>query len=494
MASGHNNGEEKYREAPANIPAEQCLLGAILVNNGAYHKVSEMLRPEYFFDSIHAKIYEVASGMILAGKAVNPITIKNHLSDNIKIGDISISEYLARLATSAVSIVNARDYASAIYDLFCRRQLIDIGEEMVSIAYDSPLDASPQVQIDEASTRLFELSEANLTAAGQPSFSGSFLIESYLGMITKDPAKRSTQGVPIVLKEIQAVFAEERFEPENLYGLLAGSGEGKTSLTMQIIFHAISMGHPTCFFSYDQTGTQCVSQMVAQERGIESRHQRNHDMTERQFEDALSIAQRIGGMPFEVKPCDSKFDNCDRLTSRAKVFVRRFGNGKTPLFVFDHIGAIPPEYDDRNADPGTKARGVGNRIKGICKATKAAGLLLQQRNGDGMKRFNPRPTAADIFGGQGAMQPFDAIGYIFRAEEHMRKQIDTAKNSNEKDEIAARFASIFPSDVGIENIAEIGSLKVRFAKPGIKRYLRFIGQHTKYESLTNSVLEEEGLF
>ena len=68
-------------------------------------------------------------------------------------------QYLGRLAANATTIINAEDYGRAVYDLAMRRQLIDLGEQMVNAAFDSPIDAPPAVQIEEAEQALFELAE-----------------------------------------------------------------------------------------------------------------------------------------------------------------------------------------------------------------------------------------------------------------------------------------------------------------------------------------------
>src|ERR1700752_2849886 len=84
--------EQHYREAPNNIEAEQALLGAVLMNNDAYYRVSDFLKP------IHRKIFEVAGDIIRMGKIANPVTIKTFLKADEKVGDMTVSEYLARLA------------------------------------------------------------------------------------------------------------------------------------------------------------------------------------------------------------------------------------------------------------------------------------------------------------------------------------------------------------------------------------------------------------
>src|SRR5262245_15588507 len=88
----------QYRSAPHNIEAEQALIGAILVNNEAFYRVSDFLDVQHFFEPLHQKIYELAGNLIRAGKVATPITLKTFLPTDIDIGGLNISQYLARLA------------------------------------------------------------------------------------------------------------------------------------------------------------------------------------------------------------------------------------------------------------------------------------------------------------------------------------------------------------------------------------------------------------
>lgn len=111
--------DQHYREAPNNIEAEQALLGAILVNNDAYYRVSDFLKPIHLYEPLHRKIFEVAGDIIRMGKTANPVTIKSFVPADEKVGDMTVAQYLARLAVEAVSIINAEDYGRAIYDWRC---------------------------------------------------------------------------------------------------------------------------------------------------------------------------------------------------------------------------------------------------------------------------------------------------------------------------------------------------------------------------------------
>ena len=132
----------RLSQPAANIEAEQALLGAILVNNDAFDRVSDFLRAEHFVEEIHRRIFEIAGSLIRAGKLATPITLKTFLGEH-DLGGVTVPQYLARLAAEATTIINAYDYGRTIHDLAIRRELIQIGEDVVNVAYDAPVDSTP---------------------------------------------------------------------------------------------------------------------------------------------------------------------------------------------------------------------------------------------------------------------------------------------------------------------------------------------------------------
>src|SRR5262249_22263351 len=96
-----------YRTAPHNVEAERGVLGAILVNNDAFYRFSDFREPKHFFEPIHRTIYETAGSLIRAGKIATPVTVKTFVSAETDIGGMTVSQYLARLAAEATTIINA---------------------------------------------------------------------------------------------------------------------------------------------------------------------------------------------------------------------------------------------------------------------------------------------------------------------------------------------------------------------------------------------------
>src|SRR3954463_8518246 len=145
-----------YRNAPQNIEAEQAVLGAILVNNEAFYRVSDFLEPQHFFEPIHQQIYELASTLIRAGKGASPVTLKTFLPTDMDIGGLNASQYLARLAAEATTVINAADYGHTITALAVGRNRIRIGEDVVNVAFDAPVDFAPGEKSEDPEPKLQE--------------------------------------------------------------------------------------------------------------------------------------------------------------------------------------------------------------------------------------------------------------------------------------------------------------------------------------------------
>jgi AAA domain/DnaB-like helicase N terminal domain len=141
---------------PSNTEAEQALLGAIFVNPIAYARVAAFLAPEHFHAPVHGRIYAAISKLIERGQVANPVTLKNHFDQDGALAEIGGAQYLSRLAKSAVTIINAEYYGRTIVDLAQRRELITVGQDLVTDAYRVDLDKPASTIIAAAAERLRE--------------------------------------------------------------------------------------------------------------------------------------------------------------------------------------------------------------------------------------------------------------------------------------------------------------------------------------------------
>src|SRR6202161_1709721 len=223
-----------YRTAPHNIEAEKSVPGAILVNNDAFYRVCAFRDPKHCFEPIHQTIFETSGSLIRMGKVATPVTLKTFLPADIDIGGMTVGQYLARLAAEATTIINAQDYGRAIYELSLRRDLIRIGEDMVNVAFDAPVDFAPRAQIEDAERRLYELAESGR-------YDGGFQRFAQAMKVALDMAANAYQrdgklsGTATGLRDLDAKMGG--LQRSDLIIVAGRPGMGKTALATNIAFN-----------------------------------------------------------------------------------------------------------------------------------------------------------------------------------------------------------------------------------------------------------------
>ena len=115
---------------PSNLEAEQALLGSILVNNDIIDEISSFIESQVFYDPAHIKIYEVIESLNKRGMIANPITLKNFFEKDNMLNEVGGTEYLVKLTRFSGSAKQAVDYGKIIHEMFLRRQLIQISDNL----------------------------------------------------------------------------------------------------------------------------------------------------------------------------------------------------------------------------------------------------------------------------------------------------------------------------------------------------------------------------
>jgi replicative DNA helicase len=461
------------REKPNNIEAEQAVLGAILVNNAAYTAVSGVLSAAHFYEPLHRKVYEVVGEFISKGKSATPITIKTFLPAGEKVGQLTVAQYVGRLASEAVTVIIAIDYARAIVDLAMRRELIVIGQDMVEVAYDAPVDMPPRQIAYDAEAKM-EASLANVRDEG-----GDESVDRTVTQIMEAfSAQLKKPSIPLPLIQLRDILGGE-MEIGSLVGMLSASGEGKTSLAVQVVDYAASLGHPVEVLSFDQSADQIINQIVSQRTGIENTRIRNRTMMEREIERYLDCLSEVRKLPIKIRKCNASFDTAGHLVDYVK---RSLGpmcrkTDKPGLVVLDHSRKVKPN------DPKAHEGRIAADMNGIFKeAASSMGLVwfnLMQRSGSGVKRKNPRPIDSDIFGGEMGREDYDAVFYLYRGWKYWQSQLATADDAKDEERINARFQR----EKWEADQAELGVLKWRYGDPNRRFRVRFEAEYTRYTSM-----------
>jgi replicative DNA helicase len=421
--------ETPFRQAPHNIEAEQALLGAILVNNEAFDRVSEFLKPQHFFDPLHQRIFEIAGQLIHAGKIATPVTLKTFLTEaGIEVGGLTVPQYLARLAAEATTVINARDYGQAIYDLAIRRSLIQIGEGMVNAAYDAPVDVTPRDQIEQAERGLFELAETGRYNSGFKRFTDA--MASAIGMAAAAYQRDGKlSGISTGLRDLDQRMGG--LQPSDLIILAGRPGMGKTALATNIAFniakayrfeveadgsHKTTNGGIVGFFSLEMSADQLATRIVAEQAGIPSYKIRRGDLTEQEFYDLTEAARAIQALPLYID--DTGGLAIAQLAARARRQKRQRG---LDFMVVDYLQLLSgsARKGDNRVQELTE---ITTGLKALAKELNVPILALSQLSRQVEARDDKRPQLSDLRESGSIEQDADVVLFVFREEYYLKNK------------------------------------------------------------------------
>jgi len=124
---------------PSNVEAEQALIGSVLVNNDIIDEISNIVNSSKFFDPVHRKIYEIIENLNNKGMIANPITLKNFLENESALSEVGGVDYLVKLTRFSSSLRQAIDYAKVVHEMYVKRELVSISDEIAEQSKDENL-------------------------------------------------------------------------------------------------------------------------------------------------------------------------------------------------------------------------------------------------------------------------------------------------------------------------------------------------------------------
>ena len=414
-----------YRTAPHNIEAEQGLLGAILVNNDAFYRVSDFLEPKHFFEPIHQTIYETAGSLIRMGKVATPVTLKTFLPADIDLGGLTVGQYLARLAAEATTIINAQDYGRTIYDLSLRRDLIQIGEDMVNVAYEAPVDFAPRVQIEDAERKLYELAESGRYDGGFQKFSQALTtaVDMAANAYKRDG---KLSGISTGLRDLDTKMGG--LQQSDLIIVAGRPGMGKTSLATNIAYNVAKAYVPEVqadgttkavnggiigFFSCEMSGEQLATRIIAERTGIPSSHIRRGGITESDFEKIRDYSIELQSLPFYIDETGGL--SIAQLMARARRLKRQKG---LDLIVIDYIQLLQgsSKKSDNRVQEITE---ITTSLKALAKELNVPVIALSQLSRQVESRDDKRPQLSDLRESGSIEQDADVVIFVYREEYYL---------------------------------------------------------------------------
>ena len=312
---------------------------------------------------------------------------------------LSVNQYLARLAAEATTIINAEDYGRTVHDLSVRRNLITIGEEMVNLAYDAPVDATPTSHIEDAERKLYEIAETGRYDSGFQRFAQALTtaVDMAAHAYQRDGG---LSGLATGLTDLDSRMGG--LQPSDLIILAGRPGMGKSALATNIAYNIAKAwagelradGHMATvnggivgFFTLEMSAEQLATRIIAEQTGIPSNKIRRGAIDETDFEKIRDVSVELQNLPFYLDETGGL--SVGQLAARARRLKRQKG---LDLLVVDYMQLLQGsgKYSD------SRVQEITDITRGSRRWPRNSTFLFwRSRNCRG--RWKPATTSARSF-------------------------------------------------------------------------------------------------
>jgi replicative DNA helicase len=480
----------RLREPPHNFEAEQALLGAILVNNAAYQRVAEFLRPEHFADPLHGKLFDSLSRLIERGQVVSAVTLKTYVEQDEDMKAVGGgAAYLARLAAASVHVIDASAFGRAVHDLYLRRQLIDLGEGVVNGAFGSDVEETALSQIEVAEKKLYDLASSGQTEGGFKPFRAALTEATVAAEAAYHRAGQLT-GVATGLFQLDQLLGG--LHRSDLIILAGRPSMGKSSLATNIGFNAakayreehgedgkpkVADGAVVGFFSLEMSAEQLATRMISEQAAIPSEKIRKGELISSDFDRVLSVSHELEHLNFFID--DTPALSIAALRTRARRLKRTHGLG---LLIIDYLQLLSPSGKSRQENRVQEVSEITRGLKTLAKELDVPVLALSQLSRAVEQREDKRPQLADLRESGSIEQDADVVMFIYRDEYYLMREEPKRRDNETNDHFNQRFEDWRQRCEQNYGKAEVIVAKQRHGPVGIVR-LSFEGQFTKFGNL-----------
>ncbi len=489
--------EADYRRLPYNEQAEQSLLGALLVKNDILDDIEQILQPEHFFIPVHRRIYEAIRHIVDKGQIATPITLKAFFADDEALAGVGGDGYLARLAASTATIINAGDFARQIQEHHVRRQLIDIGETMVNDAYEFTIDHDSRDQIEEAEKALFDLAETGEHKRAFRSF-GAVTVPTLQLMEATFRSSTGLAGLSTGLQNLDEQIGG--LSRTDLLVLAGRPGMGKSSLAttlgLNVANHNLeesgeSGDQPARvgLFSLEMSAEQLVARMLAEETGIPSQMIRNGHIKQSDFEELVKTAQRLSALPLLID--DTPAITIQQLRGRGRRLKRQAGG--LSLLIIDYLQLVRPAGRSHSENRVQEVSEITQGLKALAKELDVPVIACSQLSRAVEQREDKRPLLSDLRESGSIEQDADIVMFLYRPEYYHERRKPQCKDDEDEDspKFRSRLERWQAEMEEIRGVSEVIIAKNRHGPTG-EAQLHFDSSTTKFTDIESRYSANDG--
>lgn len=424
-------------QLPHNFEIEMGLLAALMASPTAYDKIAAISQPEHFADERHALIFEAIATLALRGKAANAATLKTFFDANGKLETMGGTKYLAALQASAVTIINVKEYALSLRDLWQRRTMMGMAVDIRAAAAHPTVD---QTADDLIETVMMELEEVrNSSESGSVASIDTAMEEGE--RLADEAFKRGGGliGLPCGFADIDQAIGG--FEPGTLTLVAGRPSMGKSALALWMAWQAArwssrnplpwekngKAGAGVYFASLEMTTVEFGYRLLGPLAGITPFNMRTGRTSPDDFVKMNAARKEFRGVNLTIDQTPAQ--TLMTLRSRARAMKRRKG---LAMVVVDHLGLMHASRETTKQGRVAVISELSAGLKVLAKELNCPVVALSQLSRAVEQRENKRPQLADLRDSGTLEQDADVVMFCYRQAYYLERAKPT-RNPDESD-------------------------------------------------------------
>jgi replicative DNA helicase len=456
--------------APANIEAEQALLGALLYDNAAFERIGDYLKAPHFFEPFHQRLFATIETHIRKGQLAEPILLAEQFARDVGFEELGGVRYLADLVDRAPPAANATDYARAIYDLALRRDLIRIGGDIAATATQGDAEVSARDQIEQAEQQLYALAETGSVSQGFVAFA-----DALHGAVTMAAEAHSRDGALAGLSTglIDLDSKIGGMHPSDLVILAARPSMGKTSLACNIAFDVARnyawepqpdgskktvRGGVVAFFSLEMSAEQLAMRLLAEVSGVSGDRLRRGEIDASEFGRIRDAALEIQDAPLYIDATGGI--TMAKLAARARRLKRMMG---LDLIIVDYLQLVTGG-DNKSDNRVQEVSMITQGMKALAKELSVPVMALSQLSRQVENREDKKPQLSDLRESGSIEQDADMVMFVYR-ESYYLSRMEPREGTEEHfkwQEQMDQVKGLAEIIIGKQRHGPIGNVKLAF--------------------------------
>ena len=394
---------------PQSVETERTVLGALMIDKDAFTVVSEILRPETFYEPRNQKVFAAIQTLSIKEQPVDLVTVTEQLKRDGTLEEVGGQMYIYELTANVASAAHVEFHARILAQKFLARQLIHFASIVETNAFDESNDI--ELVMQEAEGKLFELSQKNMR---QDYTQIDPVVKQAVEIMQRAASNTGgLTGVPSGFTKLDDMTSG--WQKSDLIIIAGRPAMGKTSFALSIAKNvAIDQRIPVAFFSLEMNNVQLVNRLISNTCEIEGKKVMNGQLDDADWDRFDRNIRKLEGAPLYVDetPGLSIFE----LRTKARRLARE---KKVELIMIDYLqlmNANGMRFGNRQEEVST----ISRSLKQLAKELDIPILALSQLNRSVEQRGDAeggkRPQLSDLRESGAIEQDADMVLFVHRPE------------------------------------------------------------------------------